>query len=198
MSPAWSPEASLRWLGLPAEVTDAWQAQLAEPHRRYHDHRHIAAMLRAIPERRASRELVAAIWLHDIVYDPRAGDNEERSAEQARVDLAGSGIDAERVAALILATKHHRAGSDEQQLLNDLDLGVLGAAPAVYARYAEDIRGEYAHVPEHLYRPARARVLRGFLEGPAIYGGADFRHLEEPARANLASEIARLEGAAEE
>jgi predicted metal-dependent HD superfamily phosphohydrolase len=186
-----SPEGSLAMLGLPGTVTDRWQAQLAEPHRHYHDRRHIAAMLAAIPPGRESRELIAAIWLHDVVYDPRAGDNEERSAEQARRDLAVSDIDAGRVAALILGTKHHRADMEEQQLLNDLDLGILGASPDAYARYAADIRREYAHVAEEAYRAGRARVLRGFLELPAIYGGADFRHLEEPARANLAGEIAR-------
>ena len=187
-----SPEESLARLALPATVTDRWQAQLAEPQRHYHDRRHIAAMLAAIPTGRASRALVAAIWLHDVIYDPRAGDNEERSAEQAREDLAGSGIDAERVAALILCTKHHRADTEEQQLLNDLDLGILGASAAAYARYAADIRREYAHVPEEAYRAGRARVLRSFLDLPAIYGGADFRHLEAPARANLAAEIAAL------
>lgn len=193
MSAALSPEASLALLALPAAVTNRWHEQLAEPHRHYHDRRHIAAMLAGLSPEHASRELVAAIWLHDIVYDPRAGDNEERSAEQARGDLAGSGIDVDRVAALIGGTKHHRAATGEQQLLNDLDLGILGAPPADYARYAADIRREYAHVPEDIYRPARARVLRGFLDLPAIYGGAAGRHLGAAARANLAGEIARLE-----
>lgn len=189
-----TPEASLALLDLPATVTDHWRRQLDEPQRVYHDGAHIAAMLAAVPNGAATRELAAAIWLHDIVYDPRATDNEERSAEQARRDLAGSGIDAERVAALILGTKHHLADTPEQQLMNDLDLGILGAPPADYARYADAIRREYAHVPAATYRSARARLLRSFLDLPAIYRGAAFRHLEEPARANLAGEIAELSG----
>lgn len=188
-----SPESSLAMLGLPAAITARWEEQLAEPQRFYHDRSHIAAMLAAVPKAMATRELVAAIWLHDVIYDPRASDNEERSAEQARVDLAGSAIDVEQVTTLILGTKHHQAETPEQQRLNDLDLGVLGASPPAYARYAEAIRREYAHVPDDAYRAGRVRVLRSFLDLPAIFGGADFRHLEAPARANLAGEIARLE-----
>lgn len=188
-----TPEASLTMLGLPEAVTAGWEAQLAEPHRRYHDRRHVSAMLAAIPAEQETRELIAAIWLHDVVYDPRADDNEERSADQARADLAGSGIDVERVAALIFGTKHHRAETAEQRLLNDLDLGILGAPAEAYARYAADIRSEYAHVPEEAFRAGRSRVLRGFLDLPAIFLGPEFRHLEAPARANLTAEIAALE-----
>lgn len=190
-----TPAESLTLLALPAALTDGWRAQLAEPHRRYHDERHIAAMLSHIPAGQASRELIAAIWLHDVIYDPHAADNEERSAEQARRDLAGSGIDAEAVAALILATKHHRAATGEERLLVDLDLGVLGVPPDAYERYAADIRAEYAHVPEEAYRMGRAQVLRRFLDRPAIYATAGFARLEERARANLSGEIADLEGA---
>ena len=189
-----TPAESLALLALPAALTDGWRAQLAEPHRRYHDERHIAAMLGELAAGQASRELIAAIWLHDVIYDPRAADNEERSAEQARRDLAGSGVDAERVAALILATKHHHAATEEERLLVDLDLGVLGAPPGAYARYAVEIRAEYAHVPDEAYRAGRAQVLRRFLDRPAIYATAGFAILEERARANLAGEIAGLQG----
>lgn len=189
-----APEASLALLELPSATTERWREQLAEPHRHYHDERHIAAMLRAIPEGRATRELIAAIWLHDIVYDPRAADNEERSADQARRDLAGNGIDSDAVVALILATKHHRAETEDQRLLNDLDLGILGAPPSEYARYAEAIGREYAHVPAEAYRAGRARVLRGLLDVPAIFHGREFKPLEAQARTNLAAEIAELEG----
>ena len=77
--------------------------------------------------------------------------------------------------------------------LLDADLAVLGAAPAVYQRYAADIRREYAHVPDAAYRAGRARVLQAFLGRDAIY-----RHPvthaegEAAARANLAAELAGL------
>lgn len=190
-----TPDASLALLGLPSAVTDGWHAALAEPHRHYHGVAHITALLAALPDQDASREIVAAIWLHDVVYDARAGDNEERSADQARDDLTGSDVDVERVVALILSTKRHDGITPEQRLMGDLDLGILGSDPAGYADYAAAIRREYAHVPDPAYRAGRAGVLRRFLMRPAIYHGADMVGCEVRARANLAAEIAALEAA---
>ena len=189
-----TPAASLAALGLPAALTDAWVAQLSEPRRAYHTLAHIEWMLADVPAGyEACRELIAAIWLHDIVYDPTRGDNEERSAEQARRDLAGSGIAADSVAALILGTAHHRAGDALQNVLNDLDLMILGGSEAEYAAYAEAIRREYAHVPDAAYRAGRPAVLRRFLERERIYQGAGLVAREEAARRNLLREIAALE-----
>ena len=188
-----TPAESLRLLGLPTAITARWAAQLGEPQRHYHDLTHIEQLLAALPDAAATRELVAAIWLHDIVYDPRAGDNEERSADQARMDLADSGIDADAVTALILGTKRHDGDGAAQRLLNDLDLSILAAPATAYDRYAAAIRAEYAHVPDAAYRTGRAAVLRGFLAQPALYADAPFTALEPQARANLAREIAGLE-----
>lgn len=188
------PAASLAALGLPAALTDAWTVQLAEPRRAYHTLAHIERMLADVPaEYETCRELIAAIWLHDIVYDPTRADNEERSAEQARRDLAGSGIDAELVAELILGTAHHRAGSALQNVLNDLDLMILGGSEAEYAAYAEAIRREYAHVPDAAYRTGRPAVLRRFLDRGRIYQGAALAAREGTARRHLLREIAALE-----
>jgi predicted metal-dependent HD superfamily phosphohydrolase len=189
-----TPAASLAVLGLPASLTDAWIAQLSEPQRAYHTLAHIHRMLADVPqEHAAARELVAAIWLHDIVYDPMRSDNEERSAEQALRDLAGTDIDAAHVAELILGTRHHRGGSALQSVLDDLDLTILGASAAEYADYAEAIRREYRHLPEDTYRAGRAAVLRHFLERERIYHGAHLSAREVAARSNLGREIETLE-----
>lgn len=188
-----SPERSLALLGLPEVLTDGWAAQLREPHRAYHTDKHIARMLADVPAGEERRELIAAIWLHDIVYEPTRGDNEERSAEQASRDLAGTAIDAGEVAALILGTKHHQGASPLQNLLNDIDLAILATDEADYADYARAIRREYAHVPDTAYRSGRAAVLRRFLEQALIYHDARFRPREATARRNLEREIAELE-----
>lgn len=187
-------DASLDRLNLPLAVTSSWIAQLSEPHRHYHTLAHIRHMLAHLSEADASREMIAAIWLHDIVYDPRASDNEEKSAEQALRDLVGTDIDASLVAELTLGTKRHEAGSEVQNLLNDLDLGIFSAPRAAYARYAEQIRHEYGFVPHAVYRPNRAVVLERFDAG-RIYRTSGFAACEGGAHANLRWEIAMLRGA---
>ena len=95
------------------------------------------------------------------------------------------------VAALILKTKTHSAGDDaDAQVLLDADLAILGAGEPAYRIYAEQIRQEYAWVPESEYRTGRQRVLQTFLDRPRIYHVLSRR--EAAARRNLAAEIARL------
>jgi predicted metal-dependent HD superfamily phosphohydrolase len=91
------------------------------------------------------------------------------------------------VHALVMATRHTAlpVGGDEQ-LLVDIDLAILGAAPARFAEYEQQIREEYGHVPDGLFRPKRRAILRSFLERPRLYSTPQFHAaLEDTARANL-------------
>ena len=99
---------------------------------------------------------------------------------------------------LVLATRGHEtvAGDADTQLLLDIDLAVLGSAPARFAEYGSQIRAEYAHVPEADFRRGRAQVLSGFLARPRIYATAAFHDaLEHRARENLAQALAVLAAA---
>lgn len=186
---------SLRLLNLDPSITSAWPIQLAEPHRHYHTGEHVGQMLLHLPSEAASREMIAAIWLHDIVYDPRAGDNEARSAAQAIRDLGGTGIDAPLVAELILGTKHHRDGTDMQNLLNDLDLGIFGASLDAYRRYSKQIRAEYVFVPPDAYAAGRIGILERY-DAMRIFRTEPFADREGQAHANLRWEIDRLRASA--
>jgi len=137
------------------------------------------------------------LWFHDAIYDPRAADNELRSAALAREVLANASVSAsrvDRIEQLILATRTHESdGSPDVALLLDLDLSVLGAAPDVYADYAVAIRQEYAWVPEADYRRARAAVLQRFLDRPTLFLTKPLQQLyETQARQNLLTEIKHL------
>src|SRR5687767_6949665 len=75
---------------------DRLTAAYAERHRHYHNQQHIAECL---AEFDAARHLVRqpeaielALWFHDAVYNPRAGDNEERSAALAKACLDEAGV----------------------------------------------------------------------------------------------------------
>lgn len=188
-----SPEASLELLNLPNIITSRWIGQLHERQRHYHTLAHIKHMLDELPMADASKELIAAIWLHDIVYDPHGFNNEALSAQQAQSDLRQwSSESRDRVVQLILGTKHHMPASDEQNLMNDLDLLILGELPHRYNDFAKNIRLEYAHVPDAQFNAARAQAMQRFLDRGRIYMTAAFAHYERQARMNITYEIKRL------
>jgi len=185
----------------PRPLHAAVLARYAEAHRAYHTGEHIARTLTLLDGVRGRLyrpdEAELAVWLHDLVYDPRATDNEARSAEHAASWLAEGGADAarrERVRALILATRHAATPTEhDARYVVDVDLAILGATPADFDRYEIQVREEYRFRSESEWRTGRARLLRGFLARPRLFVTPEFALFEEPARANLARSIARLE-----
>jgi predicted metal-dependent HD superfamily phosphohydrolase len=170
----------------------------SEPHRRYHDVTHLSAVLSTLDELAAPVEVRLAAWYHDAVYDPRARDNEERSARLAVEELTRLGLGddpAGEVARLVRLTTGHdpEDGDVNGALLCDADLAVLARPAPEYDRYAAAIREEYAHVPDEAFRAGRAAVLRHLLDLPALYRTPHLRERwEQPARANLRRELDAL------
>jgi len=174
-------------------------ARWAEPHRRYHDQRHLREVLAALDVLGpAPVEAVLAAFWHDAVYDPAAPDNEERSAVLAGAvltDLAAPpGLTAE-VARLVRSTADHVVAGDDAAavLLCDADLWVLAAPPARYAEYARAVREEYAHVPDEAFTDGRSAVLHALVDRPRLYT-CDLAHRqwEQSARDNVRAELQRL------
>lgn len=173
----------------------------SEPQRAYHNLEHLAhclAELDAVAELVTERDAVEfALWFHDAVYDPKAGDNEELSAELA-AQVAGqarlSAAFAARVSELTFATKRHEPAADgDTAVLLDVDLSILGQPEERFDRYETEIRQEYAWVPEEVFRVKRAEILTTFLARPTIYQTAQFRaRYEQGARDNLQRSIDRL------
>jgi predicted metal-dependent HD superfamily phosphohydrolase len=171
-------------------------AAYSEPQRHYHDVRHLSECCAHFDAQRAAAvrpaEIVLALFFHDAVYDPRAADNEARSADWARDALHQAGAadeTARRVAELIMATRHDGRPADaDARLLVDIDLAILGAPPERFAEYEAQIRREYEWVPELLFRRKRREILEQFLARRPIYATAGLRALcEEQARVNLLS-----------
>lgn len=172
-----------------------------EAHRAYHTAEHIEECigwwqrLSSLAER--PQELAAAIYFHDAVYDPTRGDNETRSAQLFEELAREAGVDAaaiERVKALITSTAAHGAAAGDAALLSDIDLAVLGASPARYARFERAVRQEYAMFGDDAYRGGRAQVLSSFLERLAIYRTEPMASLlERQARSNLSWALGSLQ-----
>lgn len=191
-----------RWLSLfPEDIqtraTKAYErlrAHYAESHRAYHTFDHIHSCLELLdtikPELHNPRTMELALWYHDVIYDPRAGDNEEQSAQMAMEELAGLGETEEcqqEVARMIRVTEHpSEPQTQDDSFLLDIDLSILGADPEAFGEYERQIRFEYQWVPEEVYREKRVEVLRLFLDQEAIYRSSHFYEArEERARSNL-------------
>lgn len=175
-------------------------ARYGEPQRHYHTLAHVSACLKwldrfSAPAERG-HEVELALWFHDAVYEPRARNNEQRSAELATEALTRLGIAPEAVANVaehIAATEQHRAGTNDAKLVVDLDLSILGAALHDFDRFEAQIRAEYSHVEPEVFRAGRRRVLEDFLSRPRIFEVPAVRALlEPPARSNLERRIREL------
>ena len=175
----------------------------SEPHRHYHTLDHVAACLKWLDHYRHLADdpltVELALWAHDVVYDPRASDNEARSADWFAEHFASSTLTKDqknRVHTLILATIHPHPPTDmDLALLQDIDLGILGSDAELYDCYEVWIRQEYAFVSEEAFGEGRRAVLQGFLDSQVIYHTLALREkLELPARNNLSRTLVKLRG----
>jgi predicted metal-dependent HD superfamily phosphohydrolase len=171
--------------------------------RAYHTPRHLEECLEQFDavrgQFRRPDEAEAAIWFHDAIYDPRADDNEEQSADLADRLLGPAGVPTEYLAEirrLILATGHRgaRASQDDASLVTDIDLSIFGSDPGRFDEYECDIRREYEFAADDEFRRRRSQILSSFLARPTIYATRWFAaRYEDRARANLRRSIAALD-----
>src|SRR4030095_1092429 len=126
--------------GGPLLIYQDLAARSRDPHRAYHDLTHIEHCLREFETvRPVARDAVAvefALWFHDVIYDPRAKDNEERSAELAMTVVRQAALPRSVELAtgfLVRATAHTVAPDDpDARLVVDIDLAILGQPAEVF------------------------------------------------------------------
>lgn len=198
-----------RWFALMAQLglrenRDQWralQSAYAEKHRHYHTAEHISACLQHLnivghfAEHRTEVEL--ALWFHDAIYKPRSSTNELDSANWCSEFLQSNNVEPsviERIHQLIMITCHNAVpATNDEQLLVDIDLAILGAPEDVYWQFETNVRKEYQWVPGFIFRAKRKEILQGFLDRYRIYHHNYFYDLlERRARENLAAAISRL------
>ena len=185
------------------ETGRALLAAWAEPHRRYHSVTHLRDVLDSVELLADHAEDADAVrlaaWYHDSVYNGRP-DDEELSACRAETELAGLDADAAfvaEVARLVRMTAAHNPepGDHNAEVLSDADLASLAIDGERYRRNSADIRLEFAHVDEHLFRAGRAAIIAALLAGPSLYRTRVGRQRwEDAARANLKAELDALTG----
>jgi predicted metal-dependent HD superfamily phosphohydrolase len=194
----WKPlGASGDGTALMQRLVSAWQG----PHRKYHTVQHLSECLSLLEQNldlaAEPAEVEIALWFHDAIYDVRASDNEARSADWAANELRQAGVSSQRIARIkehILATRHAALPQgQDQMLLVDIDLSILGAPRARFDEYEIQVRAEYGWVPGFMFRRKRREVLEEFLARDPIYNTAKLRQaLEQQARDNLAHSLRQL------
>ena len=184
------------------EIGEELLGRYAEPHRRYHTTQHLSDVLDRIDELAGGSEdlflVRLAAWFHDAVYaiPPGQVSNEEASARLTIRTLGRVGLEQEdltQVARLVRLTETHVPGTrdPEGELLCDADLAILAAEPAAYDRYVDQIREEYARVPEEEFLAGRLAVLASLADRELFRTGKG-RRLTGAARANLEREMRTL------
>jgi predicted metal-dependent HD superfamily phosphohydrolase len=193
-------------LSLPAAQHASLCAAYGSPPRAYHHFGHVQDVLvhyRAVesgPGWHHPNEVWLAVLYHDAVYVPGRSDNEAASARLAIEHIERwwpqSGIDAQRVADLILLTARHGAlgiedagmgeAGEDARLFLDCDMAILGASQEVFAAYDRAIADEYSAVPRWLYRIKRRQFFKRLLASDTIFLSDFFRdRIETQARRNL-------------
>ncbi|MFC3152261.1 N-methyl-D-aspartate receptor NMDAR2C subunit [Litoribrevibacter euphylliae] len=196
-------QALMTRLGLSENQTtfDALIAAYSEKHRRYHDLSHLAAVLESldqVEELTSQKDLIElALWFHDAIYKTKSSGNEAKSAQWARTFLTENEANEEtinKVVEFIMATEHNYVPVDEdQKLIVDIDLAILGRSEEVYTKYQQDVRQEYAWVPKFIYTRKRRALLTSFLARPRIYScDVFYEALEANARQNISRELEGL------
>jgi predicted metal-dependent HD superfamily phosphohydrolase len=155
--------AASQWGAAPDVVDAAFAdvvARYQQPHRHYHTLEHLLEVL----DRVSGTEVELAAWYHDVIYDPRASDSEDRSAVHAgqALELLRAPVEViDEVQRLIRLTAGHHVqdGDDNGRMLVNADLAILTMDRARYERYARDVRAEYAHLDDATWRVGRRAVL---------------------------------------
>lgn len=140
-----------------------------EPHRFYHNWNHIEYMLNIASNRNIlTDELILAIVFHDIIYDPKSNDNEEKSAELFYSFFKDSDeVNAEKIRLSILDTKHHNNFSSElAKTLCEIDLYNLYDDFDVFYDISMSIFKEYQFVDFETYKVERKKVLERYNVNP--------------------------------
>lgn len=183
-----------------------------QSNRFYHNFIHIESLLHHFDKIQNQfyqpNMVLLAIFYHDSIYQTET--IQSISNEQQSVDFLINTWQSmisddvlQLVKTLILATETHQIPTNiDKKLANDLalfldmDLSILGSSTLIYQRYAQQIRQEYAHITDDVYRQGRTKVLQNFLQRPRLYFSETFfQQLEKQARQNMMNEIKLLSSA---
>lgn len=177
----------------PQKIYDELIAAYSEKQRAYHTVQHIYECLNLLElirsELNDAHAVALALWFHDAIYDPKAKNNELKSAELFEQYMAQylPVNTVQKIKRWILATqKHALTNETDLQFLLDIDLSILAATPERFIQYEQQIQKEYAWVDPEVYLIKRKEVLVHFYQSEPLYQTTYFqKNFELNAKQNL-------------
>ncbi len=185
----------------PIDVFNNLMDRHSEPHRVYHNTKHLENMfvdyVKYSHKLKYPKAVILGIFFHDSIYDPTRSDNEiesslfmsdvmENHVDESIIDIADD---------LIISTWKHslpkeRHFHNDIRYFLDMDLAILSSLEDDFWAYEAAIRNEYSFVPLDVYRAKRAEIMQLFLERKKIY--YTDMHSNEDAKRNLSMLISSL------
>lgn len=162
----------------------------SESHRHYHNLSHLVDLLKKADELfkevefdSIHRAIISySIFFHDIIYNPQSRDNESGSAKlfmEYATEKKLMQVLFEGVYETILASASHSSPVKYPvtAYFLDLDLSILGAEEDQFNLYEDQIREEFAFVPDDIFNTERTKIMHK-LANPykTEYGRNKFSH----------------------
>ena len=138
-----------------------------EPHRYYHTEKHLAFLIGRIEQSPVAGDekdkLLLTAFFHDIVYDPTAHDNEERSVAMLR-EITQHAVVGE-VAAMIMDTKTHQPRTNLSRRFVEHDMAVVWESDfGQLLAWEYGVFKEFRFVDYSLYKAGRLALLDGWAK----------------------------------
>ncbi len=161
------------------EVVEKILNKWNEPHRYYHNINHLMSMLKQIDDYFLSDEneylymgeiyedFIIAAFFHDVIYDPKANNNEENSngyfVSLANRDTLGQNF--QIVIGLIMCTKERKKPLDEHQsIFWSMDNNILiNGTVGELIEYENNIFKEYQFAKYEIYKAKRLEFLNNMM-----------------------------------
>lgn len=150
----------LQKFGIAPAVTGNYE----EPHRHYHNLQHIYETLTFLEDKGVLDNdiLFLAAVFHDIVYNPKANDNEEQSAMFFEKHFNGDASIKQAVKQIILDTKNHKASGELSGIFQQADLAIFDKPFEQLLEYENMIFKEFGFVDWKIYQRERVKILQQF------------------------------------
>ncbi len=178
-----------------ADIHSKLLSAYSEPQRVYHDLSHIDHCLSMFDLARQfmqNPDLVElAVWMHDVVYQPGASDNEARSVDWYRAIAANTQRQdsCEQVCQMIMATQHDNIPPPESDAayMVDIDLSSFALPWDEFLQDGANLRLENPQRSDSDYYSSQIAFQKSLLARERFYY-TDFFHqqFETRARDNLA------------